>query len=187
MIKMTILDIAVPFSNFSDYADALTERLLTQRLFAEARILDKEGYEEWLADFIDEKIQYWMPDMETRRRDDVRGTFCYGEAAYFDDSIKELTIRVKRYNEPSAWADNPATRHVHLISNIEVFNTEIANHYAVCSVFENIRNRNMADQDVIHGRREDIWKLENGVFKLVIRRIFIVQNVLLSKNLNTFL
>ncbi len=146
---MTILDIAIPFSKFIDYADASTERLLCQRLFAEARVLDREGYDEWLGDFIDDKIKYWMPDMETRRRDDPRGAFCYGEAAYFDDEIKELTIRVKRYRQPSAWADNPATRHIHLISNIEVFNTDMANHYAVCSIFTNIRNRNMTDQDII--------------------------------------
>ena len=181
-----MLDIATPFSDFTRYASAEVERKATQFLHAEARVLDREGYGEWLTDFIDEDIHYWMPDMETRRRDDPRGTFSYGESAYFDDQIKELRIRVLRYNEPSAWADNPATRHAHLISNIEVFETDDPSLFAVCSGFTNVRNRNAADQDIIHGRREDVLRLHPEGFRLALRRIFIVQNVLLSKNLNTF-
>lgn len=182
-----MLDIARPFSDFTRYADVETERQVTRFLHAEARTLDREAYEEWLERFIDKDIRYWMPDMETRRRDDKRGAFCYGEAAYFDDSWDELHVRVKRYNEPSAWADNPATRHVHLISNIEVFETDDPQLVAVCSAFTNVRNRNETDQDIIHGRREDVLRRYGNEFRLSRRRIFIVQNVLLSKNLNTFL
>lgn len=181
-----MLDISKVFTDFTRYAPADTTRLVEQFLSAEARVLDREGYEDWLADFVDEDIHYWMPDMETRRRDDPRGTFAYGESAYFDDRRYELTVRVKRYNEPSAWADNPATRHVHLISNVEVFETDDPSLFAVCSVFTNVRNRNETDQDIIHGRREDVLRRHENGFKLARRRVFIVQNVLLSKNLNTF-
>ena len=148
--------------------------------------MDREGYGEWLDDYLAEDIHYWMPDMETRRRDDPRGTFAYGESCYFDDQRKELAIRVARYDEPSAWADNPATRHAHLISNIEVFETDDPTLFAVCSCFTNVRNRNEKDQDIVHGRREDVLRVENSAFKIARRRVFIVQNVLLSKNLNTF-
>ncbi|MFT6424777.1 MAG: ethylbenzene dioxygenase beta subunit [Celeribacter sp.] len=183
---MDMLDISKPFSDFTRYAPAEIERLIGQFLHAEARVLDREGYDEWLTDFLDKDIHYWMPDMETRRRDDPRGPFAYGESAYFDDQLNELTVRVKRYNEPSAWADNPATRHAHLISNIEVFETDDPSLFAVCSTFTNVRNRNEADQDVIHGRREDVVRRHADGVKLARRRVFIVQNVLLSKNLNTF-
>lgn len=54
------------------------------------------------------------------------------------------------------------------------------------SCFENVRNRNEKDQDVIHGRREDLLKLDGDRITLAERRILIVQNILLSKNLNTF-
>lgn len=181
-----MLDISKPFTDFTRYASGDVERDAARFLHAEARVLDREGYEEWLAEYLDTDIHYWMPDMETRRRDDPRGTFAYGESAYFDDQLSELTVRVKRYNEPSAWADNPATRHAHLISNIEVFETDDPALFAVCSAFTNVRNRNEADQDIIHGRREDVLRLHPTGFKLARRRVFIVQNVLLSKNLNTF-
>jgi len=183
---LQILDIAKPFGDLDRPVDAETERAVTRWLYTEARLLDAERYQEWLDRLIDPEIHYWMPDMETRRRDDPRGTFCYGEAAYFDDTHKELTIRVRRYNEPSAWADNPATRHAHLISNIEVNETDVPGLLAVHSAFTNVRNRNEADQDIIHGRREDVLRVVEGGFRLVRRRVFIVQNVLLSKNLNTF-
>ena len=181
-----MLDISKTFTDFTRYASGEVERDAARFLHAEARVLDREGYEEWLAEYLDTDIQYWMPDMETRRRDDPRGPFAYGESAYFDDHLSELTVRVKRYNEPSAWADNPATRHAHLISNIEVFETDDPTLFAVCSAFTNVRNRNEADQDIIHGRREDVLRLHPNGFKLARRRVFIVQNVLLSKNLNTF-
>lgn len=152
----------------------------------EARLLDAERYNEWLEQVIDRDIHYWMPDMDTRRRDDPRGTYKYGEAAYFDDQWAELAIRVKRYDEPSAWADNPATRHLHLISNVEVFETGQFGFVAGFSTWMNVRNRNETDQDILHGRREDILRVTPDGFRVLRRRIFTVQNVLLTKNLNTF-
>jgi ethylbenzene dioxygenase subunit beta len=183
---LDFLDISKPFDRLDNPVTLEIERAIIRWVHAEARLLDAERYQEWLDGFIDPEIHYWMPDMETRRRDDPRGTFKYGESAYFDDNWRELEIRVKRYNEPSAWADNPATRHVHLISNIEVNATDDPRLFAVCSAFTNVRNRNEADQDIIHGRREDVLRAVDGGYRLLRRRVLIVQNVLLSKNLNTF-
>ncbi|WP_025274853.1 3-phenylpropionate/cinnamic acid dioxygenase subunit beta [Haloglycomyces albus] len=153
-------------------------------LHREARLLDEEDYTRW-AEMLHPDIHYWMPERQTRRRDDKRGTYAYGDMAYFDDHMDEIVVRMRRYAEPSAWADNPATRHVHLVSNIEVFETS-GGERAVLSAFENVRNRNERDQDIIHGRREDLWSHDGHGWKLVARRVLTVQNILLSKNLNTF-
>ena len=183
---LDLLNIAKPFGDLDRPVDVETEREVTRWLHLEARLLDAERYQEWLDTMLAPDIHYWMPDMDTRRRDDPRGTFRHGESAYFDDSWHELSVRVRRYNEPSAWADNPATRHAHLISNIEVHATADDGVYAAYSAFTNVRNRNEADQDIVHGRREDVLRRSDGRLQLVRRRIFIVQNILLSKNLNTF-
>ncbi len=166
-------------------ADALLRKV---ELFynREARVLDSERYNDWLADFIDPDIHYWMPDMDTRRRDDPRGTFAFGETAYFDDRWSELEIRVKRYDEPSAWADNPSTRHLHLISNVEAYETTMPDLVSAFSTWINVRNRNETDQDIMHGRREDVLRVTEDGFRVLRRSIFTVQNVLLTKNLNTF-
>jgi ethylbenzene dioxygenase beta subunit len=152
----------------------------------EARLLDAERYNDWLETCIDPDIHYWMPDMDTRRRDDPRGTFKFGETAYFDDHWGELETRVKRYDEPSAWADNPATRHLHLISNVEVYETGQVGLLGAFSTWINVRNRNETDQDIMHGRREDVLRVTADGLRVLRRRIFTVQNVLLTKNLNTF-
>jgi len=152
----------------------------------EARLLDAEQYNDWLEQCMDRDIHYWMPDMDTRRRDDPRGTYKFGETAYFDDLWAELETRVKRYDEPSAWADNPATRHVHLISNVEVYETGQLNILGAFCTWMNVRNRNETDQDIMHGRREDVLRVLPDGFRVLRRRIFTVQNVLLTKNLNTF-
>lgn len=184
-----LLDIGTPFAaslpEDASHADA-DERAVARFYYLEARLLDGERYNDWLARCMDPDIHYWMPDMDTRRRDDPRGMYAYGESAYFDDQWKELSVRVARYDEPTSWADNPQTRHAHLISNIEVFETPDANLLAAHSAFTNVRNRNEADQDVIHGRREDVLRRDGASFKVLRRRVLIVQNVLMSKNLNTF-
>lgn len=182
-----MLDVAKPLA--ADFERPVSDPLLraVERFYyKEARLLDAEDYRAWLA-LIDTDIRYWMPGMETRRRGDKRGPYAYGEMAYFDDDYRMLEIRIARYEEPSAWADNPATRHAHLISNVEAFETADPTLVAAYSGFTNVRNRNLKDQDVIHGRREDILRLyPDGTLKLALRRVLIVQDILLSKNLNTF-
>jgi ethylbenzene dioxygenase beta subunit len=158
---------------------------VTRFLLREARLLDAEAYADWL-DLMHPDIHYWMPGIETRARRDARGAYAYGDMAYFDDRREELRIRVARYEQPQAWADNPRTRHVHLVTNIEVFPARDEPGCAVAfSAFTNIRNRGEKDQDVLYGRREDLVHLDGP--RLLCRHIFLAQNVLLSKNLNTFL
>lgn len=182
-----MLDVAQPPA--ADFERPVSEGLLraVERFYhREARLLDAEEYRSWLA-MIDPDVRYWMPGIETRRRDDRRGPYVYGEMAYFDDDYRMLEVRIARYEEPSAWADNPATRHAHLVSNIEAFETEDPALIAGFSAFTNVRNRNLKDQDVIHGRREDMLRIHpDGKLKLALRRVVIVQDILLSKNLNTF-
>jgi ethylbenzene dioxygenase beta subunit len=178
--------VSAPFARLEEPVGRSVLYEVERFYFAEARALDAENYQGWLDRFLAPDIHYWMPDMDTRRRDDPRGQYAFGEAAYFDDGPEELRIRVARYNEPSAWADNPATRHVHLIANIEAFAGTAPDSIGAFSVFTNVRNRNETDQDVIHGRREDLLVRSGDELRIARRRILVVQNVLLSKNLNTF-
>lgn len=168
-------------------ADDATTRDIERFLYREARLLDREAYAEWF-ELLAPDIHYWMPGIETRRRDDARSAYRAGDMAYFDDDLEMLRIRIARFAEPTAWADNPATRHVHQITNIEAFETDDADLVAAFSVFTNVRNRNLKDQDLLYGRREDLLRRDgDGAFRLVRRHILVVQDVLLSKNINTFL
>lgn len=160
-------------------------RQLELVLYREARLLDEEQWDTWLG-LMEPDIHYWMPAVENRRRVDKLGAWEPGRGAYFDDSMRELTIRVARFKQPSAWAEDPPTRHVHVVTNVEVFVTGNAEEFKVYSNFVNYRSRGEADNDLLLGRREDLWRQVNGEFRLAKRAIRITQSLLLSKNLNTF-
>jgi ethylbenzene dioxygenase beta subunit len=164
--------------------DAVARRLERQ-LYREARLLDEEAWDEWLA-LMCEDIHYWMPAVENRRRADKLGAWEPGRGAYFDDNLRDLTIRVSRFKQPSAWAEDPPTRHVHVVSNVEVYHTGRPDEYRVHSTFVNYRSRGEADNDLLLGRRDDLWRDIAGEWRLARRKVLITQSLLLAKNLNTF-
>ncbi|HCF5435942.1 TPA: 3-phenylpropionate/cinnamic acid dioxygenase subunit beta [Pseudomonas aeruginosa] len=155
-------------------------------LLREARLLDDEQWDEWLAT-LSEAIHYWMPGIENRRREDNSGPYRLEHMAYFDDGLRELQRRVARFKQPSAWAENPPTRNVHLISNIEVFAGEEEGEFIAYSCFVNVRSRGLDEQHQLVGRREDVLRLEADGLKLLKRKILIPNAMLLCKNINTFL
>ncbi|AMU04747.1 3-phenylpropionate dioxygenase (plasmid) [Burkholderia cenocepacia] len=163
-----------------------TAHRIEQFLYREARLLDSEAWDEWLG-LMAEDIHYWMPAIENRRRADKLGAYAPGRGAYFDDSLHDLERRVARFKQPSAWAEDPPTRHVHVISNVEALHGSQAGEYLVHSVFVNYRSRGEADNDLLLGRREDLIREVGGDFRVARRKIVITQSLLMSKNLNTFL
>jgi ethylbenzene dioxygenase subunit beta len=154
-------------------------------LFREARLLDGERWADWLALMTDD-IHYWMPAIENRRRADKLGAYAPGRGAYFDDNHFDLERRVARFMQPSAWAEDPPTRHVHVISNVEASQSENDGEYLVHSVFVNYRSRGETDNDLLLGRREDTVRETEGGLRIARRKIVITQSLLMSKNINTF-
>lgn len=154
-------------------------------LFREARLLDGEHWEEWLS-LMTPDIHYWMPAIENRRRADRLGAYGQGRGAYFDDSYADLARRVARFVQPSAWAEDPPTRHVHVISNVEAYRAMTDDEFIVHSVFVNYRSRGESDNDLLLGRREDVLREIEGKLRIARRKIIITQSLLMSKNINTF-
>lgn len=166
--------------------DAETQRRVEQFLYREARLLDNERWDDWLA-LMAEDIHYWMPTLENRRRADKAGPYGPDRGALYDDNLHDLTRRVTRFKQPSAWAEDPPTRHAHVVSGVESYEGERAGEYRVHSSFVNFRTRVDHDNYMLGGRREDILRLGADGLRLARRKIVITQSVLLAKNLNTFL
>lgn len=157
-----------------------------QFLYREARLLDEENYDEWIKLLADD-IHYWMPGIQARYRKD-KNQIDPARMAFFDDDLEYLKLRVSRAKQPSAWAEDPPTRHFHLVSNIEVEATDDPNEWVVHSVVVNSRLRCEDDKMDMHARRKDlIRRVEGGALKLARRMIILQETVLLSKNINTFL
>jgi ethylbenzene dioxygenase beta subunit len=154
-------------------------------LYHEAWLLDGERHREWLGLMTDD-IHYWMPSFENRFRAGAAVSVQPGRMAHFDDGHADLERRVARFEQDTAWSESPATRHVHAISNIEVLPGQSPDELSVRSVFINYRNRSERDSDLLFGRREDTLRRVGGSWKIARRTIYAAQNVLQSKNLNTF-
>ncbi|HVX22784.1 MAG TPA: 3-phenylpropionate/cinnamic acid dioxygenase subunit beta [Acidimicrobiales bacterium] len=155
-------------------------------LFREARLLDEERYEEWL-ELLTDDVHYWVPGIENRYRRDPAGAYGPDRMAYFDDDLRQLRLRVLRFTSDSAWAEDPPTRHLHVVGNVEVETTEHEGEYVVHSSIVNYRSRGEHGSDVLFGRRRDLLRRTGQGLRLARRRVVLAHNVLPSKNLSTFL
>ncbi|ARN19626.1 3-phenylpropionate/cinnamic acid dioxygenase subunit beta [Piscinibacter gummiphilus] len=165
---------------------AQVHREIEQFLYREARLLDTERLDDWLALMADD-VHYWMPSMENRRRNDKHGAYQADGGAFFNDNLRDLTRRVARFKQPTAWAEDPPTRHTHVVSGIEAFAAGRDDEYVVHSTFVNYRSRVEKDNDLLVGRREDLLRRVDGGLRIARRKVLITQSILMAKNLNTFL
>ena len=106
--------------------------------------------------------------------------------ALFDECKADIAVRIGRINSRTVWTEDPPTRHVYLISNLEAFETAVAGEYEVHTVFVQYRNRVEHDEATLFGRRRDIIRVKGDGFELSRRLILLQHSVLLTKNLSVF-
>ena len=87
-----------------------------QFLYYEARLLDEQRLEEWLALFTADAT-YWLP-LERDQKDPIQTS----SLVYDDRTLLEL--RVKQARHPRAHARLPLARTVHQVGNIEIHDEE---------------------------------------------------------------
>lgn len=151
----------------------------------EARLLDEERYDEWYETLADD-LFYWLPLRENRFRRDKRAEFDPDSMALFDERKADIAVRIGRIASNLAWTEDPPTRHVYVIGNVEAFETDVEGEYEVHSTFVQHRNRSEHDEATLYGRRRDIVRSVSGSFQVARRLILLPQSVLLTKNLSAF-
>lgn len=165
--------------------DDATLRRVERFLAREARLLDEERFDQWY-ELLADDLFYWLPLRENRFRRDSRAPIAPDNMALFDDSKADIAMRIGRIQSNMAWSEDPPTRHVYAVSNIEAFTTAIPGEIEVHSVFTQYRNRSEHDVATLHGRRSDLLRAVGDSFLLVRRLILLPQSVLLTKNLTAF-
>lgn len=150
----------------------------------EARLLDAEDYDAWLAT-MKEDVAYWMPTRETLFRKDEAPPDPQ-RMNFYKETLISLRVRTHRLKTGTAWSENPRTRYRHLITNIEVEAGDAPDEYRVYSNFLIYRNRLERDEEWMVGTREDALHRVDGSLKLARRKILLDQNSLLGKNLNVY-
>ena len=87
-------------------------RQIEQFLFQEARLLDQQRYEEWLALYT-EDATYWVP-LEQDQQEALE------TSSIIRDDKTLLELRVRQARHPRAFARQPLARTVHQVGNVMV-------------------------------------------------------------------
>lgn len=157
---------------------------INQLYFREANLLDSRKFEDWL-ELLTDDIVYRMPMRVTRENKD--GSDIVEDMAYFEETKKSLTTRVNRLRTTSAWAEDPAPRTRHLVTNV-VIEEGSEEHLQVRSSFLFLRSRaSDAAVELLFGERMDVLRKVNNQWKIASRRIIPDQAVLGVMNLSMFL
>ena len=151
----------------------------------EARLLDEERFSDWY-ELLADDLFYWMPMQENRFRRDRRPLIDPAAMALFDERKADIAVRIGRLASNLVWTEDPPTRHVYLITNVEAFETQVPGELEVHSAFVQHRNRSERDESTLVGRRRDVLRQLGGGFQIVRRLILLPQSVLLTKNLSAF-
>ena len=160
-------------------------------LYAEADLLDERRYEEWL-ELLTDDVRYWMPMARNVQFGDAEREWTreLQELAWFDEGKTTLTQRVQQIMTGIHWAEEPASRVTHLVTNVEVVDVvpsvEAPAEVTVKCRFLVHRNRLQDETDILVGKRRDVLRKVGGSWKIARREIFLDQNVLLAKNLTVF-
>ncbi|SDJ01729.1 3-phenylpropionate/cinnamic acid dioxygenase subunit beta [Paenibacillus naphthalenovorans] len=158
---------------------------ITNFLNTEALLLDNREFEDWL-ELLTDDVVYRMPVRVTKESKD--GFDKNNDMAYYEETKKSLTTRVKRLRTGSAWAEDPPLRTRHFVSNIIIKEGTSSNELKVQSYFSFQRSRGVDHAvEQIFGERLDVLRNIGGDWKIASRSIYPDQTVLTIMNLSTFL
>ena len=151
----------------------------------EARVLDEEDYQAWLG-LLDPQVHYLMPVPRNTYARNRPGKSTLSDMAIYDECYDDLKQRARREETGLVWLNDPPTRHLRLVTNVEAYVGDQADRYHVYSKF--ILYRSRRERDIVYhfGRREDELVEVDGGFRLLSRVIHLPERVILDKNLNMF-
>lgn len=158
---------------------------LDKFLAHEARLLDQEQYQDWLA-LLAPDIRYVMPVPANTQRRNRPGRSTLDAMYIYNEGHGDLAQRVAREETGMVWLNDPPTRHVRIVTNIEAEATDTPDLYRVHSKFMLFRSRRERDLVSHVGWREDQIRHTEAGYRIAHRTIHLPERVILDKNLNMF-
>lgn len=164
-------------------ADLDLHHRVSQFLYREARLLDERRFADWLALWADD-ASYLLPTTWSIGTDGLR------EAQDLDlhhlrSGRDVLGLRVQKLLSGTAWAEEPASRTVRVVSNVEVRHEE--DDLLVRSNVVLHRVRYTDDVEIHACARADRLVPSEGTWRISHRRVHLAHGVLRSANLEFFL
>jgi 3-phenylpropionate/cinnamic acid dioxygenase small subunit len=169
------------------FVDAELKNEIDQFLYFEASLLDERRYLDWYSLFADD-LFYVMPNRMNRLTHEAeKENTTAKEFNLFDETKASLGWRVRQVASRKHWAEDPPSRARHLVTNIRVSPTDVADEYSVRCNFLIYRNRLESEVDFWVGERHDVVRrIEARAWQIARRTVILDQNVVLSKNFSIF-
>jgi len=155
---------------------AVEVRRIENFLYREARLADENEYDAWLSLWAEDAC-YWVPS----NRDDVDP---HQHISIIYDDRERLGHRIDRLKSGAAYSQDPPSRMRRLLSNIEV--EELGDDEIMAYANFNLTELRRAKQDTFAGRTVYKLRPQNGDYKLVLKKVLLVNNDVMIDNL-TFL
>lgn len=181
---------SVPLVRDARYYDL--KREIEEFLYDEAEMLDARRFPEWLAT-LSEDLVYFMPMMfnvKYGQHEAHEKTRIDEDMSWFNEGKWTLTKRAEQILTGVHWAEEPLSRLCRLVSNVQLSgwgeNSAGREEVKVRSRFLIYQNRCEREEYYFAGKRYDIVRREDGIWKLARREIHLGQNILLAKNLTMF-
>jgi benzoate/toluate 1,2-dioxygenase beta subunit len=137
-----------------------------QFLFHEALLMDEHRFDEWLALWTEPAL-YWVPS----NRDEVDPR---REVSLIYDDWVRLQLRIARLKSGFAHAQEPKSRMRRLLSNIEI--EEETNGEVIAHSNFLLAELRRGKQDVFAGRTTHRLRPEDGSFRLITKKVLLVNN-----------
>ncbi len=136
-------------------------------LYREARLMDENAYQEWLALWADNNIRYWVPSNADEADPGEQVSIIY-------DDRKRLEARIKRLASGYAFAQEPKSRMRRVVSNIEIEEAPdgTVTTWSNFALGEFRRGK----QDVFVGRTIHKLRPEGDSFKIVFKKVLLINN-----------
>jgi 3-phenylpropionate/cinnamic acid dioxygenase small subunit len=185
------MEAAPPDSESGRLVALLLRQEIEEFLYREADLLDERRYEDWLA-LIADDIRYWMPMRRNVKVGEYEREFTRPDhdINWFDEGKETLQRRVQQILTGIHWAEEPASRISHMISNVQIVEIRpspaVPAEVLVKCRFLIYRNRVETETDLLVGKREDVLRRSGADWQIARRKIILDQNVLLAKNLTFF-
>ncbi len=160
---------------------------ISQFLYSEAEMLDQERLREWADDVVDPSISYRMIVTDERVRKD-KAPAEEREVFVYDDDHAAINMRVRQFESGHQTMNDPVQRMLRSITNIRAFHGDADDEFTVLSYGIVSRSRRLYENERTSYRREDVLKrMPDGNFRLLSRRVDLVERVVRNKNLLFFL
>jgi 3-phenylpropionate/cinnamic acid dioxygenase small subunit len=147
-------------------------------MYAEARMLEDNRFDEWLDCFTDD-VRYWMPVREhVEHQSGAPGST--DSFALFDDDKQSLKLRTLRIKTGMAPSEVPLSVTQRLITNVMVKPAANTGEFEVYSTFMIYQERRGRHGVTFFGRREDLMRRGDGRLRIAYRKIELAQMILPS-------